>query len=146
MDVQKDVHALLRGKSRCLAQLVDLSRIFLESAESATSTVPGLIPDFDRKREDAFRAIELIDRRINELSPHIIHSPEWNSSVRETVLQHQALARSLQQLDARIITLIESLKQGLTREIQDQGRLREKLSKFKSQWMPDQGEGLDQTL
>jgi hypothetical protein len=146
MDVQKDVHALLRGKSRCLAQLVDISRSFLESAESAHGPLPGLIADFDRKREDAFRAVELIDRRINELSPHLSHSPEWNSSVREIVLQHQGLARSLQELDGRIILLIESARHGLAREIQEHGRLRDKLSKFKSQWMPDQGEGLDQKL
>ena len=146
MDVQKDVHALLRGKSRCLAQLVDISRSFLESAESAQGSLPGFIADFDRRREDAFRAVELIDRRINELSPHLSHSPEWKSSIREIILQHQGLARSLQELDGRIILLIDSVRQQLAHEIHDHGRLRDKLSKFKSQWMPDQGEGLDQTL
>ena len=150
MDVQQDVHALLKGKSRCLAQILEISRLFLESAEASPESVIDLTADFDRKRSDAFQALELIDRKIDELSQTLSASSGTHSSFRAEaqaiLLEHRGLGRTLQEIDSKIFRLIEVARQSLAREVSDQTRLKDKLSKFKSQWMPDQGEGLDQTL
>lgn len=146
MDVQHDVEALLRGKSRCLAQLVEASRLFLESIEPAPELLGKLVTDFDLRREESFRAVELIDRRINELSPHLSATGDWSSAAREIVLQQQGLARTLQDLDARIIALIEKARQDLLRLAGEQNLAKERLGRFKSRTSPEQGDGLDRTL
>jgi len=146
MDVQQDVEALLRGKSRCLAQLVEASRLFLESVEPAPELLGRLVADFDSRREESFRAVELIDRRINELSPHLPTAGDWAATARTVILEQQGLARTLQELDSKIIVLIENARQDLVRQAGEQNRARDRIGRFRSRTGPESGEGLDRTL
>lgn len=146
MDVQQDVSALLEGKSRALAQLLEASRLFLESIQASPQNLSALVMNFETKRNITFCAVELIDRKISTFSPHLSNSPEWKASARRTILEHQELVREILKVDADIINVIEHHRQNLLREATDQGRLKDRLSKFKSQQVHGQGEGLDQQL
>ena len=146
MDVQQDVQALLKGKTRCLAQIIEISRTFLDSAESSPTSIIELTTDFDRNRSDAFQVLELIDQKIQAILPATTELSKYPSPAQSEILEHRQLGLVLREIDTKIFQILEGARQGLAREVSEQSRLKDKLSKFKSQWIPDQGEGLDQTL
>ncbi|MEN9724338.1 MAG: hypothetical protein RJB38_2324 [Pseudomonadota bacterium] len=145
MDVHEDVVALLQGKSRCLAQMIALSRSFISSAEPHPVVGVDAAVEFEKKRSDAFKTLELIDARLSQLlSSKSQPAADRPDRALLEVLKQQI--HELLSLDARIIPMIEEAKSQISREIHDTQRLKDRLSKFKSQWVPEQGEGLDQTL
>ncbi|MBU6376186.1 MAG: hypothetical protein KGQ59_09340 [Bdellovibrionales bacterium] len=146
MDVQQDVHALLQGKTRCLAQIVDLSRNFLSSVEATPAVNFDLITNFDQKRSDLFQVLELIDTKIISLINGVPPFFNTHPGVKTILVEHQQLALMIEAIDVKISQFLETSRLNLAREMNDQARLKDRLSKFKSQWIPDQGEGLDQTL
>lgn len=147
MDVHQDVQALLKGKTRCLAQIIELSRNFLASAEPTSPTsIIDLSTDFDRARSDAFQVLELIDQKIEKLLTSVKDLSPLKTQFQVDLAEQRQLGFVLRELDSKVFQILESARQGLAREVSEQTRLKDKLSKFKSQWIPDQGEGLDQTL
>ncbi len=152
MDVHQDVYSLLKGRTRCLVQMVEDSRSFLEAA--TREIAPGARPDglillldqLDQNRNRAFTAIQLADTRLNELAKDLRHSPESATAIRCELDEQRRLSSSLRELDDRILGVILAARSALSQDAREQSRMKDTLSKFKSQQLPEQGEGLDQTL
>jgi len=149
-----DVQALLKSKNRCLSQLISVTEDALKAAVSADASLSAstdnalsrIIPAFDESRTAIFRAIELVDQEISRAIPRAMPSPSQREALKTLVEEQQSLIRSLQSLDGRMLELLEGAILGGQKLVNQQLINREKLNRFKSQQVPESGEGLDQKL
>jgi hypothetical protein len=142
-----DVLSLLRSKNRCLLNFLDASKAFLAEAQ-AHGTLPSL-PEFELQRESILKAIALFDRKITEAIPHISandRTPELSQSVKEALEKKDQLIAEIMCVDQQVLNLVEEEKNRVARELANTQKSRNLVQKFKSTWVAEGGEEIDQSL
>ncbi len=144
-----DVVSLLKvinGKNRALKRFLDVSTAFLGASERGD--LSGL-QKLQCRRDAIIRALELFDRRISAGVATLVPTERTESfarDVREALTRKDALIHDILAVDLKIISLIDSEKNEILRQIAMSRKQRDTFSKFKSAWMPEPGDGLDGTL
>jgi hypothetical protein len=142
-----DVLGLLRSKNRCLSKFLDASKTFLSEAQSL-----GALPDlsqFELKRESILKAIFLFDRKLSEAVTCLSaeeKTPALIESVRNALDEKDALLHQIMTTDDRVLRLVEEEKVRITKEITSSQKSRNTIQKFKSAWVAEAGEEIDQNL
>lgn len=134
-----DVLSLLRSKNKCLERFLELSKEFDGTFEN--------LERFETRREATLKAIALYDRKIAEaatmLTPPFDH---LKAAVEAEMARKEKLVHEILDVDLRIIGQIEELKNRLLQEVAVARKGREMLAKFRSTWVAESGEGLDDIL
>jgi hypothetical protein len=142
-----DVLALLRSKNRSLEGFLAISRAFLDSLE-AGSDLAGL-DRFHAERDASLKTIDLYDRKISEavnLMPTEVRTPELVEEVRAQLDRKESTIREILTLDLEIMARIENARNALIKDLSATRKSQETLGKFKSRWVPEAGEEIDQKL
>lgn len=104
---------------------------------------------FDRKRTRLIDAFRLYDEkaqgRVAALAP-AHRGPEVVASVRALVQEQERLTAELLELDSALGAWLEAQTQVLGAEAARHVRTSRLMGKFRSSWMSDSGEGIDQKL
>lgn len=141
-----DVLTILRSKNRCLERFLELSLSF--AREMDKDDLSGLA-QFQERREDIIKALDLYDRKITEavsLLPLIERTPELIQAVESALTRKDELVHKILEEDLKIISRIEDTKNNTLREMGSTRKTKEIVGKFKSTWVPESGEGLDKKL
>jgi hypothetical protein len=142
-----DVLSLLRSKNRCLEKFLEASTDFL--AEALRSEQLPDLPKFESHRDAILKAVALYDRKINEavsdLKPGgfpriLVQAVEASLKERETLV-HRILL-----IDDQILERVESEKTKILKEIAANQRQAQAAQKFKSAWISESGEEIDERL
>jgi hypothetical protein len=139
-----DVIGLLQNKKRCLQRLLETSLKFGAEAESGDLS---RLSEFDSARASAFKTLQLTDARITDAVralPIAERTPALSAAVQASLDEEFELVQRITLADNRVGALIEREKQRLQSEIAATRRSHELTGKFKSAWMPEAGEELDQ--
>ncbi len=141
-----DIIGLLESKNRCLEKYLRASKDFLEAPQD--DELSG-IDALHKKRDAILKTLELYDRKISELVVHVTsedRTPELSDRVRAALERKEVLVAEILKTDALLVDLIEDAKLKITAEIGRSRKSKAVLSKFKSTWVPESGEGLDEKL
>ena len=148
-----EVLSLLRSKNRCLEKLKSATARFLEHPlEAIVVPVPGDDPleKFDEERMSIVRAIELYDRKVDEILRNLprasIKSENFVNEAREIMAEGQLLLAEVLATDETVFARIREAQNRVQKLGVDSRRSKETLSKFKSSWVTENGEEMDQTL
>jgi hypothetical protein len=144
-----DVLQLLKSKNRCLKRFLRLSEEFLGAAADGSDAWMNLLGLFESRRDAAIRNIELHDRKIAQAvdaMPAGERAPELVEAVRAELAAREALVREIVAVDLKIMAGIEEARSRLMREMAGSRVARDRLARFKSTWVPESGEGLDEKL
>jgi len=142
-----DLAKLLLSKNRALERFLTLSEEFLALAEKGD--LDGM-ETFHAGRDRILQGLELYDRRIGQLASEAAATPEQRRAAVAEILpilaeRDRILAR-IARCDERILGCIERERERVTREMNGARKAQSTLSKFKSGWVADSGEGLDRKL
>jgi hypothetical protein len=136
-----EVLGLLRSKNRCLVKFLETSKAFLLSHDTL-GTLPSL-DEFELKREAILKAVFLYERKINEAA-ETLHSsaktPEFIAAVEDKILAEISVT------DNRVLNLVEQEKMRIAKELTSSQKSRELVQKFKSSWVTESGDEIDQNL
>ena len=144
---------ILEKKNKCLRRLLEESTPFIASLPSDTHQ-PGEAPlyqslgGFLRRREMIVRIMGAYDRKLaNILKSSPKDFPE-NTLERLNILLEtkNILINEISKADRVIIEALELEQARVRNEINHSRKAVDNLQKFKSAWIPESGEGLDQTL
>jgi hypothetical protein len=141
-----DVVTLLRSKNRCLERFLELSEDFLRPAEQGDLSA---LPSFEARREATLKAYQLFDRKASEAISALTpadRTPELVEAVSAALRRKEELVHRILDVDLRIISRIEQAKNDLLKELALSRRNQAAVGRFKSTWMPESGEGLDEKL
>ena len=141
-----DVMPLLHSKNRCLKRYLGLSQSFLKTAESGD--LSGLT-EFQEQREIILKAIGLYDRKISEavtLLPVEDRTGTMVAAVRKSMDEREQIVHAIVAIDDEIIILVDREKSKIARELTAHQRSREMVGKFKSAWIRESGEEIDEKL
>jgi hypothetical protein len=155
-----DVIGLLQSKRRCLRRFLEISQGFLAELDGAedsgagaatTSLSPALdgLGEFESRREAAIKTLGMIDKRITEVvraMPTESRTAELSRAVQDGLDEEARLVQSILATDNRIMTHIERAKRRLTQDMAQTRRSHALTGRFKSTWVPEPGEGLDQEI
>jgi hypothetical protein len=142
-----DVLGLLRSKNRCLAKFLEASQAFL-LANDTLGTLPSL-DDFEVKREAILKAIFLYERKVNEAAAILtaeMKTPEFIAAVEKTLAAKDKILAQISVTDNRVLNLVEQEKMRVAKELTSSQKSRELVQKFKSSWVNESGEEIDQNL
>jgi hypothetical protein len=142
-----DVLGLLRSKNRCLLRFLEASKSFLVEAQSQ-GTLPSL-SEFETQREAILKAIGLFDRKISDAIPHISkadRTPELIQAVEKALTRKDEIMKDIIIADEKVLRLVEEEKNRITKELVTSQKSRQVLQKFKSSWVNESGEEIDQSL
>ena len=141
-----DVSSLLKSKNKCLEKFLELSSEFWDRAQ--TGDLSELVM-FQTRREATLKAVDLYDRKINEIVSLMTsdkNSPALVAEVKAALERKDALVKQILELDFKIIAKIEDEKARLVRELSSSRKSQEIAAKFKSTWIAESGEELDKKL
>lgn len=143
---QMEVLPLLRSKNRCLERFLKLSEDFVSQIEQFGFT--GL-DEFHQKRDKIIQALEMYDRKISQVV-QMLRDDKKTEQLKKTIERNLArkdeLIRQIVKVDQTIIVRVEAERTRVQEEILESRKSSEQLSKFKSSWIPQSGEGLDKKL
>jgi hypothetical protein len=142
-----DVLALLRSKNRCLAKFLEMSGDYLEDTGRAADLSD--LPALQQRRDSVLKAIELYDRKIEEVAACLTdesRTPELTAAVRNELARKDALVEAILKIDLALISLIEEAKNGLLQQLASERKSAQAIRKFKSTWVSNSGEGIDEKL
>lgn len=148
----QEIIRLFQAKNRGLQRLLELGTKFLarwDAAEQTAESRGEALTRFQARRDSAFRALEHCDRRIGAALaalPNEARTPKMLEESRRALAAKDRLLQALIARDQEIMTRLESEKGRVLEELVDARRGQSLVSKFKSTWVPDSGEGLDQKL
>ncbi len=137
---------LLRSKNKCLEKYFSLSRAFLD--EVREGHLAGLT-EFQDERDDLLRAMELFDKKVNELVEKFDAADRTKiliSQVEDTLARKDHLVKEILDVDLKIISMIEVAKQNIMNDIKQSRRSKESVSRFKSEKTDSVGRALDEKL
>jgi acyl-CoA reductase-like NAD-dependent aldehyde dehydrogenase len=126
---------------------LDLSRAFASAATEGEK-----LPDlrvFEEKRGQLFRALELHETKLTSAISRLTQAertPQLLERTRAATREHASLVAQITSLDNQIMTLIEREKQVVQEAISISRRHTALTHKFKSTWMPESGEEVDQKV
>jgi hypothetical protein len=142
-----EVLGLLRSKNRCLVKFLETSKAFLLSHDTL-GTLPSL-DEFELKREAILKAVFLYERKINEAA-ETLHSsaktPEFIAAVEATLAAKDKILAEISVTDNRVLNLVEQEKMRIAKELTSSQKSRELVQKFKSSWVTESGDEIDQNL
>jgi len=138
------VIGLLQSKKRCLRRFLEVSEQFAVKAEQGD--LSGLA-SLEVRRERSIKTLGLIDRKITETVRAL--APEARTRALSQAVRHELddevyLVQSILSADNRIMNCIEVEKQRLAREMASNRKSHDAAGRFRSTWVPEAGEGLDQ--
>jgi len=147
-----DVLSLLRSKNRCLRKFLQASTEFLASAEES-ETLPDVV-EFGTRRDAILKAIDLYDRKISEAvallpearSPGQELPKELIDGIQAALDDKKALVHQILQVDDKILALIDAEKNRVLKDMASTQKQDEITRKFKSTWVHQSGEGVDEKL
>jgi|GEM_PF-860510 len=142
----REVLSLLRSKNRCLERYFEITAKFRDSCMNDDLS---RLAEFEHERDSALRAIGLFDRKIEQLAPRIDpndRTPQIVAAIRALLDARAELVHRIVGVDLQIIGKIEAARTEILRDMSAVRKNRESLAKFKSQWIADSGEELDQKL
>lgn len=137
---------LLQSKNRCLGRFLNLSQDFL--ARTAGEGYAGL-ERFHRTRDRMVRALELFDRKVAEsiaLIPTLAEREALADRIKPVLAERETIVREILAVDEQIILGIERERARIADELGVSRKGKDALGKYRSQWMPESGEGIDQKL
>lgn len=157
---ERKIASLLRSKNRCLERFLALSSGFLASPDSFGLTPSALtgtqapsaldaLEAFESSRAKLVHALRLFDHKIAEAIsalPRPAQGETWLADARQLLKQGDATIARILELDRQVLERVESAKSALMKEINHSRKSRELVGKFKSEWIPQSGEGLDSKL
>ena len=141
-----DVLGLIKSKNRCLQRFLDLSNEFLASAEKGD--LSGL-ETLQARRDSTIKAFDLFDRKVTEAVCALASSERTETlrhAVTEALAEKERLIHEILRADDRILAAGEAEKKSIQQELIVSHRNREMLNKFKSTWIAEAGEELDQNV
>jgi len=141
-----EVLKLLQSKNRCLSRFLDGSRSFLLLAEKGDFSGLQL---FQTQREATLKALELYDNKVSDLIenlPSADKTPALIEAVRKAEEQKTELIQSILLTDKKIISKIEEEKDRLQKQLSVTDKNAQLVKKFKSRWISESGEQLDENL
>jgi hypothetical protein len=142
-----EVLGLLRSKNRCLAKFLEASKMFL--LENDTLGALPSLDAFELKREAILKAIFLYERKINETTQTLQakdKTPEFVSLVEAALITRDKILAEISVTDNRVLNLVEQEKMRIAKELTSSQKSRELMLKFKSSWVNESGEEIDQNL
>jgi hypothetical protein len=141
------VLGLLRSKNRCLVKFLEASKAFLLSNDTL-GVLPSL-DEFELKREAILKAVFLYERKINEAAetlPSGAKTPEFIAAVEATLAAKDKILAEISVTDNRVLNLVEQEKMRIAKELTSSQKSRELVQKFKSSWVAESGDEIDQNL
>jgi hypothetical protein len=156
--------SLLRAKNRCLERVLRLCSGFLDRWESLSEDAKSReLARLQEKRGSHFRVLELYDERITQTLrrssggahrlavPHGEKTAEPSTEqllphLQEVLNERSRLVREIIDQDNQIMLRLESEKNRVIEELAGTRKNQSLVNKFKSGWVAESGEGLDQKL
>lgn len=147
------LEALLKSRNRCLDRFLIITKTFLNKIESTQDTN---LPDLDlfmAEREAVIKALGLFDRKITETAQELSVLEDKNSlknfaqSIIEPLLEERVcIIQNIIQTDEKLFKIINQEKVKIACELGSTRKLKDNMSKFKSIWVTEAGEGIDTKL
>jgi hypothetical protein len=137
---------LLHSKNNCLVNFLNDSKKFLLRAQEADFS--GL-QSFHDRREATLKAIGLFDRKIADTIGYLStvdKSPLLIETIRRMQDAQDQTIQTILATDQVIIGLIEEEKKQLQKELASTDKSSQLVQKFKSTWINESGEKLDEKL
>lgn len=148
-----DVISLFSGQNRCIERLVRLTREFVELLKSDPTDPFSEIDPLYKKREYVIQAFGLFEKKITQWFDEIPTFEERKriANTLKPVLtpileQRKQILRELTFLDQKIFDKIQEEKSKICDEMGSIRKMKQTVSKFKSIWVSEAGEGIDTTL
>jgi hypothetical protein len=140
-----DVVALLRSKNKCLERFLSVSAEFLSQVDNGD--ISGL-KRLEERREACLKAVDLYDRKVAHAVSLLPsgHNPDLADQVRQAMERRHALVDKIVRTDARIVAKIEEIRGRILDELIQARKSKNLLTKFKSAWVTESGEGIDTKL
>jgi len=137
---------LLRNKHRCLVKFLELSRAFLTEARIGDFS---RLDTFERGREAILKTIALYDRKISlaitELGS-MDRSPALMAEIEKLLRDKDELLKQIFDSDQLVIAEIIREQDRIQRELKSTERNQAMVKKFKSGWVGQSGDELDEKL
>ena len=137
---------LLTNKNRCLLKFLDKSKSFLSEIKNGDFTNLEL---FQNYRDTILTIMKLYDRKFgktteDEISTEIL--PAVIGAIDQLQSSSKELIRLIFETDREIISIMEDEKIRLTSDLTQITRSEQMIRKFKSRWISECGEKLDNQL
>lgn len=140
-----------RSRNRCLERFLSLSIEFLRFMESDTTTaLDAKLRLFERDRDSALRALDLFERKLRD-EGNALHasgrpSPELAQELKLQLQRRDEIVHRILDIDLQIMSRIETLKNGLLKDLNQNRVNKERLGKFKSGAGAAPGAGVDHKI
>ncbi|MEK6578624.1 MAG: flagellar protein FliT [Bdellovibrionota bacterium] len=141
-----DVISLLKSKNRCLEKFIEISIQFFNETQTGDFSQ---LDRFESQRSATLKAFDLLQRKVHE-STDALKEIRNNATLAIALQQEMAIkARLIQkilELDEKIILALNVEKSRVQIDLNSSHKNKETVMKFKSTWMPESGEGIDEKL
>ncbi len=148
----EEILSLVRSKNRCLERLMEVTQSFLQCPfEKMTEGNEGCsaLDIYDRERVSVIRTLELYDRKLNELIAILtpeLKTQEFITAVKIEMQKNERLLTSVFNADDIVFRRISEARERVAQQLIENRKSKDTLNKFKSTWISESGEGVDQTL
>jgi len=142
-----DVLSLLRSKNRCLERFLQVSTEYLTEA-ARSEQLPDLTI-FEAKREAILKAIALYDRKLSEAVTSLPPGPRPRSlvqAVEDSLKEKDLIVHRILLIDDQILARVDAEKTKLLKEMTSNQKKTQAVQKFKSSWISESGEEIDEKL
>jgi|GEM_PF-892389 hypothetical protein len=132
--------------NECLEKMIQLSQTFLNQAQK--NNFKG-VDQFDESREVNFKFLVQCNQSLDALTQALIPvqlPQETQNRLRDLALDYHSLARTLSLIDEKIEIHIESHQSLIRKELTVLEKQSLHVKKFKSTWLPESGERLDDQI
>ncbi|OFZ21464.1 MAG: hypothetical protein A2X94_08120 [Bdellovibrionales bacterium GWB1_55_8] len=141
-----EVLKLIRSQIRCLERFKEASSCFLAAADAGDF---GGLDQFERNRASLLKGFDLFDRKITESVAQMgpgDRTPALLAEAEELLFTKSSLIQEIMGIDDRIIERISTEQLRISTEISRTQRSNSLMKRFKSGWVPESGEQLDEIL
>ena len=142
----KELSALMRSRLKCLRIALKETVGFLRHNSShSLSTILAL----EEVRANALRSAFFYDEKIEKIAQDMTRlsvSSAQRESIRKIYQELETTLSALRAVDPELITAIEKFKNEMTRDLGQIKRDQQTIAKFKSTWVQESGDGLDQKI
>ena len=146
MDVSMDVLKLLRTKNRCLERFLDISARFEAEVEAGDFS---RLERFHQEREAILKGFALYDRKLSECISQLTsadRTPELVSKIEEALQRKQDLVHRILSIDEKLSRKIVEERARLQKEMAQNQKSVSMIKKFKSGWISESVDELDEKL
>lgn len=143
-----ELQALLRSKNKCLERFLDITEKFLTKPTPLDDRLDEL-DLLQSQRDGILKAYQLFDNKVTECvqeKTNADFSPSEIESFKDHFKERSALITRIQEMDRTLIERLEQCMNDLGKDVQASRKGQSALSRFKSSWVQEAGEGIDQKL